>query len=146
MTKKKAKCKTAAKKPAQKKSAAKSKKEINPAEVRKEVSQLVGSEAKLMASAVIGEAKKGELAPMKYLFEFAGVYPPANDGEQATQEEDCLAKTLLDRLNAPRKPAQEKEKDEDDEPADAAADSGKDSAGGEEQRPEENTPVVLARS
>ena len=41
------------------------------------------------------------------------MYPAVTDGEQATEEEDCLAKTLLDRLNIPKKPAQE----EDDEPA-----------------------------
>jgi len=59
------------------------------------------------------EAMKGQLAPAKYMFEVAGVYPPVTDGEQATQEEDCLAKTLLARLNIPKKPVQE----EEDEPA-----------------------------
>jgi hypothetical protein len=57
---------------------------------------------------VIGETKKGQLAPLKYLFEMASIYPPAPDGSQATTEEDCLAKILLDGLNIPIKPAAEK--------------------------------------
>jgi hypothetical protein len=59
------------------------------------------------------EAFKGQLAPTKYLLEVAGVYPLVTDGEQATQEEACLAKPLLESLNIPKKPALE----EDEEPA-----------------------------
>ena len=66
-----------------------------------------------MTEAVMEEAMKGLVAPTKFLFEVAGVFPPAANGEQATEEEDCLAKTLLARLNIPKKPAQ----DEEDEPA-----------------------------
>jgi len=83
---------------ARKKSEVKSKQETNPAEVRKEVSGLVEAEATEMARAVIDEAKKGQLAPMKYLFEMASIYPPPPEGTQATSEEDSLAKILLDRL------------------------------------------------
>jgi hypothetical protein len=93
--------KTATKTSAKKKSRGRSRKDLNPAEVRKDIAKIVGSGAKEMTVAVMNEAMKGQLAPAKYLFEVAGVYPPANDGTQATQEEDCLAKTLLDRLNAP---------------------------------------------
>jgi hypothetical protein len=85
------------------KSRKRSRKELNPAEVRKDIAKIVGSGAKEMTVAVMNEAMKGQLAPAKYLFEVAGVYPPANDGMQATQEEDCLAKTLLDRLDPSRK-------------------------------------------
>ena len=116
MIKKKAKGKSTAKtKKAKKNSGGKSKgkKELNPAEVRKEIAQMVDSEATEMAAAVIGEGKKGQLATVKYLFEMAGVYPALTDGSQATTDEDCLAKTLLDRLNIPDKPVG---RDEEDEP------------------------------
>lgn len=114
MIKKKAKAKAATKKAAtKKKGAPKSKKEINPAEVRKEIAEMVGSEATSMAQAVIGEGKKGQLATVKYLFEVAEIYPPSTDGNQATKDEECLAKTLLDRLNIPDKPIA---LDEEEEP------------------------------
>lgn len=115
--KKKKKSKAAAKKTSKKKSPAKPKQETNPAEVRKEVAKMVEAEATEMAQAVIGETKKGQLAPLKYLFEMASIYPPAPDGSQATSEEDCLAKILLDGLKIPIKPAAEKT----DEPSEAAA-------------------------
>ena len=107
--KKTTKSKKTAKKSA-KKSHAKAKRETNPADVRKEVSKLVEADAKEMAQAVIEEGKKGQLAPVKFLFEMANIYPPAQDGTQATTEEDCLAKILLDRLTPPAKPV---EKDEE---------------------------------
>jgi len=90
-------------------SAAKAKKPVDPAEVRKDIAKIVGLEAMNMTEAVIEEAMKGLVAPTKFLFEVAGVFPPAGDGEQATEEEDCLAKTLLARLNLAKKPAQEEE-------------------------------------
>jgi len=105
--------KAKAKKSAKGSSASRTKKQVDPVEVRKDIAKIVGSGAKKVAKAVMEEAMKGQLAPAKYMFEVAGVYPPVTDGEQATQEEDCLAKTLLERLNIPKKPAAE----EDDEPA-----------------------------
>jgi len=105
--------KTKARKSAKGSSSAKTKKAVDPAEVRKDIAKIVGLEAMNMTEAVMEEAMKGLVAPTKFLFEVAGVFPPAMDGEQATQEEDCLAKTLLERLNIPKKPAQA----EDDEPA-----------------------------
>ena len=94
-------------------SAPRTRKAVDPAEVRKDIAKIVGSGARKMTQAVIKEAMKGHVAPTKFLFEVAGVFPAVMDGEQATQEEDCLAKTLLERLNIPKKPVQE----EDDEPA-----------------------------
>jgi hypothetical protein len=38
------------------------------------------------------------------MLEVAHIFPTVNDGSEATREEDCLAKTLLDRLNIPDKP------------------------------------------
>jgi len=107
------KSKARAKKSAKGSSASRTKKQVDPVEVRKDIAKIVGSGAKKVAKAVMEEAMKGQLAPAKYMFEVAGVYPPVTDGEQATQEEDCLAKTLLSRLDNAKKPAPE----EEDEPA-----------------------------
>ncbi len=103
MIKKKAQKKTAAKKSA-KKRVAKSKKELNPAEVRRDIAKMVGTEATGMAKAAIDEGKKGQLAPLKYLLELAKIYPEGTDENQGTPEADCLAKTLLNRLNIPDVP------------------------------------------
>ena len=83
----------------------------HPAEVRKKVSVLVKQDAAEMVKAVIEKGKKGLLPNVKYLFEMAGVYPlaPVSEG---TEEEDSLAKTLLERLNIPTKPVK---LDEDEE-------------------------------
>jgi hypothetical protein len=107
MIKKKAKSKTGAKKPGKKKGEAKPKPETNPAEVRKEVSKLVKAHAAEMTEAVIVEGEKGQLAPVRYLFEMASIFPPEANGEQATPEEDCLAKMLLDRIGPPPKKEEE---------------------------------------
>jgi len=118
MIKKKAKKKTGTKKAAKKRSSLKSKKEFDPAQVRKEISELVGSQAETMAQAVIDEGKKGQVSPVKYLFEMAKIFPPSADGEQATTNEECLAQTLLRRMNLPEEPIK---RDEDDEPKAATA-------------------------
>lgn len=118
MIKKKARNKSATKKPAKKKSLSKGKKELNPAEVRKDISQMVKSEAATMAQAVIDEGKKGQLAPVKYLLELAKIFPEATDGSQAMVDEDCLAKTLLRRMDLPEEPIT---RDEEDEPKAASA-------------------------
>lgn len=154
MIKKKAKSKTAAKTEAKKKSSKKIKKELNPAEVRKDISQMVESEARVMAQAVIGEGKKGQLAMVKFLFEMANIFPEATDGSQASADEDCLARTLLNRLGLPEEPIGRDEEDER-EPAtptanaaakapdkadeDAAKDSGSESESGEQSK----EPVVM---
>lgn len=104
MIKKKAKSKNTGKRTAKPKSTArKSKKELNPAEVRQEISKLVQSEAVDMAKSVIGEGKKGQLATVKYLYEVASIFPAAPGGEQATEEEDCLAKLLLAKIEPAKK-------------------------------------------
>jgi hypothetical protein len=154
MAKKKAKSKTAekktAKKTAKKKSTPKSKKEPNPTEVRKNIAIMVESEAETMAQAVIDEGKKGQLAPVKYLFEVAEIYPPSTDGSHATADEDCLAKTLLHRLNIPDEPIARDEEDEPtattsaDKPAakPAGEDEGKDS-GSEPEAGDESKDSML---
>ena len=113
MIKKKAAGQATAKKKTSKRKT--SKKKLDPGQLREELAGMVKSEAKEITEAVMDQAMHGALAPAKYLLEMAGVFPPTNDGEQATEEEDCLAKTLLDRLNVSRKAAPE----EDDKPADS---------------------------
>ena len=81
-----------------------SKKNADPSKVREEIAGMVKSGAKGITKAVMGHAMQGELAPAKFLFEMAGVYPASTDGSFASAEEDCLAKTLLDRLNIPDDP------------------------------------------
>jgi hypothetical protein len=112
MTKKKAPHKTATEKAAKEKSSKKGKQELNPRGVRKDISQMVESEATVMARAVIDEGKKGQLATVKYLFEMAEIYPASTDGSQATADEDSLAKTLLRRLNIPEEPIVRDDEDE----------------------------------
>jgi hypothetical protein len=137
--KKKAKAK--AKKPTKAKKSAgkKGKKEFNPIEVRKEIAQMVDSEAAEMAAAVIGEGKKGQLATVKYLFEVAEIYPPSTDGSQTTKDEDCFAKSLMDRLGLPDKPiALDDEEDEGVKSANpSVGEGGGEEAGGQESNPSE---------
>ena len=108
---KKKKGKTTEKKTAKRKGSRKRKKELNPAEVRKSIAILVKSEAEEMAEAVIGEGKKGQLATVKYLFEMAKIFPEATDGSQASADEECLAATLLRRLDLPDEPVMRDEED-----------------------------------
>ncbi len=111
--KKKAKSKAAKPGKAKGKSASpRAKKDANPAEVRKDISKIVQSGAKRIAKAVMEQATTGQLAPAKYLFEVAGIYPALTDGTFATEDEDCLAKTLLNRLNLPDKPIALDDEDE----------------------------------
>lgn len=118
MIKKKAKSATAAKKPAKAKSSTK-RRDSNPADVRKKVSKMVKEKAVAMAEKVIGKTAEGvpedlQLATVKYLFEVASIYPPQADQDSATEEEDCLAKTLLRRLNIPEEPIRRDEDEEDE--------------------------------
>jgi hypothetical protein len=112
MKKASGKSKGKTKKPAKKKHLPKSKKPVDLVEVRKEITNLVGSEATQLAQAVVEEARKGQLAPVKYLFEVAGLYP-APEELQAKPEEAGLAKTLLHRLGLPLDPVIQP----DDDPA-----------------------------
>ena len=92
-----------------------------------------------MAAAVIGEGKKGQLATVKYLFEVAEIYPPSTDGSQTTKDEDCFAKSLMDRLGLPDKPiALDDEEDEGVKSANPlAGEGGGEEAGGQELNPGE---------
>ena len=137
------------KKTAKKKGTAKrksSKKERDGREIRQECSKLIKVDAPKMTAAVIEEGKKGQLGPVKYLFEMANIFPAAEDGSQTSAKEESFAETLLHRLGIPTDPvvADEYEKEdrvvialgEDEEP------SPKDEAAKSEQAVEV-TPDVL---
>jgi hypothetical protein len=129
--KKAKKTKAAVKKAAKKKGTGKGqklKKDLNPKQTWKEVALLVESNATKLAGAVINEGIKGGVTPVKFLFEMANIHPPESDEDQKKiEEEECLAKTLLDRLGIPSKPPEENpEEDEEDTvviPAKAAQES-----------------------
>ena len=102
---------------------------------------MVESHAAKMAQAVIGEGEKGQLATVKYLFEMAEIYPASTDGSHATADEDCLARTLLDRLDIPTEPVGRDEEDEPTKraprptnaPAENAGEKGPNRAHGEQE-------------
>lgn len=134
MIKKKTANKATGKKSKKKKGRARLKKETNPAAVRKQVSRIVEAEAVKITHAVVDEAMKGQLAPARYLFEMASIFPPQTNGEQATEEEDSLAKILLAKIllakiEAPPKPEQDGEnevnpaEEEENPPATTAVES-----------------------
>lgn len=104
MIKKKAKSKKTAKKTARKPSTRRNKKELNLAEVRKNITEMIEAEAEELAGAVIEEGKKGQLPTVKYLFEVAHIHPEPAEPTTSSAEEDSLAKTLLDGLNIPQHP------------------------------------------
>jgi len=111
--KKKAKKKTGKKATKQTKKAS-GKKELDPGQVLKEISALVEANANKLAEAVIGEGMKGQVPPVKYLFEMAHIYPQG-DGTTPTGREESLAETLLDRLKIPKTPVVHDELQKDDE-------------------------------
>ncbi len=117
MKKKKAKSKTAAKKTTKKSETELETKELNPAQVLKNISALVEANADKLAGAVIGEGMKGQVSPVKYLFEMAHIYPQPPAASAPDKDEDSLAETLLDRLKIPKTPMVhdelQKEEDED---------------------------------
>jgi hypothetical protein len=92
------------KKTTAKKSADKGK-DANPVEMRQQITNIAGIAMDGIAKAVVDDAKKGQLATVKYLFEVIGVYPRVSDDENANKpEEDTLARRLIQRLGLPEGP------------------------------------------
>ena len=116
MMKKKGKSKAAGKRGVKKNEPEKNEtQELHPEETWKDVAALVESHATEMVAAVIGAGKQGQVAPVKYLFEMAKIQAPVTDENQKRlEEEDCLAKTLLDRLHVPKEPVVADQEDEDE--------------------------------
>lgn len=95
------------KKTAKKKGVAKrasKKREPNPTKVRKDIALLVESNATKLVRAVIGQGMTGQVAPVKFALEVGNIHPHSVDADRSTEEEDCLAKTLLTRLGIPTSP------------------------------------------
>ncbi len=75
MIKKKAKGKATTRKAAAKRGSPRSRKERNPEAVLNDIAKIVESGAKKITKAVMEQAMTGQLAPAKYLFEMASIYP-----------------------------------------------------------------------
>jgi len=109
-------------------------KEKDMAEVRKDLVRLVKNAAEAMAAAVVDEGKKGQVSPVKFLLEMAGVFPvPEAEVNAPDKREESLAETLLDRLGIPKTPVAADEYSKDDEeivmfPAKPAATSSEESS------------------
>ena len=88
---------------------------VDLAAIRKEISQVVSSEAVRMVRRVIEGIDIRHYAAMKYLFGMAGLYP-ATPQEEA-DDDDSLAKTLLCRLGLAESPMLESEVTKDHEMA-----------------------------
>ena len=109
------------------------KKQANPDEVRKDIAKIVKSGAKKITKAVMEQAMTGQLAPAKFLFEMAAIYPPSTDGSETTKDEDCFAKSLMDRLGLPDTPiALDDEEDEAVKSANPSATGDGEETGGKE--------------
>lgn len=78
-------------------------KPVDFVEVRKNIAAMVGGAAREITEKAIEDAKSGQLAPAKYLFEAVGLYPPTEETAQ-TKPEDSLAYTLLKRMGLPTDP------------------------------------------
>ncbi len=76
------------------------------AEIRQQITNLVGNDAVGMVETTIEEVGKGHYLGMKYLFELIGLYPTTVADEAPTQ--DSMAATLLRRLGLPESPMPEK--------------------------------------
>jgi hypothetical protein len=94
--------KASARKPAKKNVVSRSQKPLDLQALRAMIANTVGGQALGITSALVEEAKKGELAQAKFLFEMIGLYPasaePADEEEEGAQEGNELAKVLLQRL------------------------------------------------
>src|SRR5712692_8658792 len=83
-----------------------SRKPVDLAEIRQQITNLVGNDAVGMVETTIEEVGKGHYLGMKYLFELIGLYPTTVADEAPTQ--DSMAATLLRRLGLPESPMPEK--------------------------------------
>jgi hypothetical protein len=96
--------KNTGKKPARGRRRSTSGKQLDPLKVREDIAGIIKSRARKITIAVADKAGLGELAPTKFLFEVAHIYPQAPAGTVSTTDEESMAKTLLDRLNIPDHP------------------------------------------
>ena len=95
---------------------------VDLAEIRQQITNLVGNDAVNMVESTIEEVSNGHHLGMKYLFELIGLYPatPAD----AAPVQDSLAATLLRRLGLPESPMPEQKVTKDRETPAAVSDDG----------------------
>lgn len=102
--------KRSAKKSASKKPAVEQK-PVDIIEVRKQIQQIVGNQATSLVEAVLGEGAKGQVSPVKYLFDLTGISAKVPEPEQEEPEKEYLAHMLLKRLGIPIEPVHKEEED-----------------------------------
>jgi hypothetical protein len=85
--------------------------DANPLEMRRKVTNIVGEKLDEITDATVGEAKKGQLATVKYLFEVVGLYPPSTDAFMGNPEEDTFMQRVVRRLGLPEGPLPSEEDD-----------------------------------
>jgi hypothetical protein len=107
---------------------------VDLAEVRKEISSIVGTNAAALTRAVMGEGLKGQLAPVKYLFEATGLYP-ATEISETKPDKESLAHTLMRNLKLPESPIVNEDDNEDDEDADSSNSSPAAAGAGQTNQP-----------
>lgn len=90
------------------------------AEIRQQITNLVGNGAVGMVETTMEEVGKGHYLGMKYLFELVGLYPATAADEAPIQ--DSMAATLLRRLGLPESPMQEQRVTKDIEMPNAVSD------------------------
>jgi hypothetical protein len=95
---------------------------VDLAEIRQQITNLVGNDAVSMVETTIEEVGKGHYQGMKYLFELIGLYPATVTDEAPAQ--DSMAATLLRRLGLPESPMQEKRVTKDIKTPTAVSDDG----------------------
>lgn len=71
-------------------------------EARKNIANLVRISVNEIAARFIADAKAGQVASAKYLFEVAGLYPAT--AEASAVPDNSLAYTLLKRMGLPTEP------------------------------------------
>ena len=101
-------------------------KRMDAAKVHEQIAGVVKASAADIAEALIERALDGDTPAAKYLFEFAQIFPTADQTNAEAKEEDSLAKTLMHRLNLPDEPI----KIDDDEDGKASASATTDLAPG----------------
>ena len=97
--------KARARKAAKKSIVSKSRKPLDLGAIRAMVANTLRGQALDITSALVEEAKKGELAPAKFLFEMMGLYPvsaaAADEEDEAAEGGNEFAKALLRQLALP---------------------------------------------
>ena len=82
-------------------------KPVDADQLRQKVRNMVSNQAYEMTRVMIGEVVDGgSVTAMRYLFELAGLYP-VNAAMDQPEDQDSLAKTMLERLGLSEAPSGE---------------------------------------